>query len=133
MGLNSVLVALPALHPVYSIPSEPNGSNHTPQFAKSAATTEAHDATLRVAAGLAATGFRVLQDPDFADRVSHIGLELVAMILKHGLERLAGKEDLRRNEGNAGSLAFQHIYNRCRRDARPTASSTSPDSTAQSF
>ncbi|KAI0631377.1 amidohydrolase [Trametes polyzona] len=65
----NVTYALPALHPVYSIPTEPNGSNHTPQFTKSAATKEAHEATLKVAVGLAATGVRVLADADFARKV----------------------------------------------------------------
>ncbi|KAI0773073.1 hypothetical protein BD413DRAFT_473224, partial [Trametes elegans] len=66
----NVTHALPALHPVYSIPTEPNGSNHTPQFTHAAATPEAHAATLKVAAGLAAVGVRVLADADFARRVS---------------------------------------------------------------
>ena len=66
----SLFAALPALHPVYSIPTEPNGANHTPQFAKSAATQEAHEATLKIAAGLAAIGYKVLQDAAFADEVS---------------------------------------------------------------
>ncbi|KAI0367090.1 amidohydrolase [Pilatotrama ljubarskyi] len=65
----NVTHALPALHPAYSIPTEANGSNHTPQFTKSAATEEAHAATLRVATGLAATGVRVLADADFAHKV----------------------------------------------------------------
>ncbi|KAI0354542.1 amidohydrolase [Trametes cingulata] len=65
----NVTHALPALHPAYSIPTEPNGSNHTPQFTKSAATEEAHAATLKVAAGLAATGVRVLADAQFAQQV----------------------------------------------------------------
>ncbi len=65
-------LALPALHPAYSIPTEPNGANHTPQFAKSAATKEAHEATLKVAAGLAALGFKVLQDADFTAEVSDV-------------------------------------------------------------
>ncbi|KAI1793695.1 amidohydrolase [Ganoderma leucocontextum] len=65
----NITFALPAIHPVYSIPTEPNGSNHTPQFAKSASTPEAHEATLKVALGLACTGLRVLYDTDFARQV----------------------------------------------------------------
>ena len=61
--------ALPSIHPVYSIPTEPQGGNHTPQFAKSSRTVEAHEATLKVAAGLAAVGFKVLEDEDFARKV----------------------------------------------------------------
>ncbi|KAM5545554.1 hypothetical protein V8D89_000592 [Ganoderma adspersum] len=66
---NNDALALPAIHPVYSIPTEPNGSNHTPQFAKSASTPEAHEATLKVALGLACTGLRVLYDAGFANQV----------------------------------------------------------------
>ncbi|KAL7278308.1 hypothetical protein ACG7TL_008284 [Trametes sanguinea] len=65
----NVTHALPALHPAYSIPTVPNGSNHTPQFAKSAATPEAHAATMKVALGLAATGVHLLADAEFARRV----------------------------------------------------------------
>ncbi|KAI0643451.1 amidohydrolase [Trametes meyenii] len=65
----NVTYALPALHPAYTIPGEPNGGNHTPQFAKAAATPEAHAITLKVATGLAATGVRVLADADFAYKV----------------------------------------------------------------
>ncbi|KAI9060786.1 amidohydrolase [Trametes sanguinea] len=65
----NVTHALPALHPAYSIPTEPNGSNHTPQFAKSATAPEAHASTLKVALGLAATGVRVLADAEFARKV----------------------------------------------------------------
>ncbi|KAM5545746.1 hypothetical protein V8D89_000784 [Ganoderma adspersum] len=65
----NITFALPAIHPVYSIPTEPNGSNHTPQFAKSASTPEAHEATLKVALGLACTGLRVLYDAGFANQV----------------------------------------------------------------
>ncbi|CDO72031.1 hypothetical protein BN946_scf184943.g66 [Trametes cinnabarina] len=65
----NVTHTLPALHPAYSIPTEPNGSNHTPQFVKAATTPEAHVATLKVALGLAATGVQVLADADFARKV----------------------------------------------------------------
>ncbi|KAI0757194.1 amidohydrolase [Daedaleopsis nitida] len=66
----NVTFEVPGLHPSYAIPTEPNGQNHTPQFTKAAATPEAHDATLKVAAAMAAIGFRVLQDAEFADEVS---------------------------------------------------------------
>ncbi len=66
----SCFPALPALHPVYSIPTEPNGANHTPQFANSAKTHEAHEVTLKVAAGLAVVGYKVLQDEVFAREVN---------------------------------------------------------------
>ncbi|TBU25254.1 amidohydrolase [Dichomitus squalens] len=65
----NITYALPALHPIYSIPTETNGSNHTSQFAKSAATPEAHEATLKVALGLATTGFKILHDAEFTSQV----------------------------------------------------------------
>ncbi|KAJ7612453.1 hypothetical protein DFH06DRAFT_1015155, partial [Mycena polygramma] len=58
----NVSYALPALHPGFAIPTEPNGGNHTIGFTKAAATQEAHDATLLVTKGLAHTGFRALRD-----------------------------------------------------------------------
>ncbi|KAH9027447.1 hypothetical protein EDB84DRAFT_310108 [Lactarius hengduanensis] len=39
-------VALPSIHPGFSIPTEPNGGNHTPAFTSAAATPEAHQACL---------------------------------------------------------------------------------------
>ena len=69
LGSVHARTALPAIHPVYGIPTEPNGANHTPQFAKSARTVEAHEQTLKVAVGLAAVGFKVLKDAQFAEKV----------------------------------------------------------------
>ncbi|TFK51839.1 amidohydrolase [Heliocybe sulcata] len=60
---------LPALHPTYAIPTEPNGGNHTPAFTRAAGTPEAHQTTLQVVKGLAMTGFRLLDDPDFYRQV----------------------------------------------------------------
>ncbi|OBZ71071.1 Peptidase M20 domain-containing protein 2 [Grifola frondosa] len=65
----NVTYALPAIHPSFAIPTEPNGGNHTPQFARAAATPEAHAAALTVAKGLAAVGMRVLDDGQFARAV----------------------------------------------------------------
>lgn len=65
----NVTYELPALHPSYTIPTKPNGANHTPQFTESAGTAEAHSATLAVTKGLAGAAFRVLDDADFAAKV----------------------------------------------------------------
>ncbi|RDB15781.1 Peptidase M20 domain-containing protein 2 [Hypsizygus marmoreus] len=65
----NVSYEIPSLHPLYAIPTEPNGGNHTPAFARSAATQEAHDATMKVTKGLALTGFRVLHDAAFFTEV----------------------------------------------------------------
>lgn len=66
------ITAVPAIHPVFSIPTEPGGANHTPQFAKSAATVEAHAAMITISKALAATGVRVLDDAGFAARVRKV-------------------------------------------------------------
>lgn len=60
---------IPSIQPVYAIPTEKNGSNHTPAFAESAKTPEAHAASIRTSKALAATGLRVLTDDDFWSRV----------------------------------------------------------------
>ncbi|KAJ3798506.1 amidohydrolase [Lentinula aff. detonsa] len=53
---------LPALHPLYTIPTEPHGGNHTPAFTKASATKEAHAASMIATRGLALTALCVLQD-----------------------------------------------------------------------
>ena len=63
---------LPSLQPVANIPTEPNGGNHTPQFAESARSEEAHDACMQVAKGLAMTALRVLVDDMFYNKVSRV-------------------------------------------------------------
>ena len=84
--------ALPSIHPSYgasfsprslpvlisgaadtAIPTTEGGANHTPEFTKSAATPEAHRATLQVAKGLSAVGFRVLADNAFFAEVCRSG------------------------------------------------------------
>jgi len=65
----NVTYEIPALHPVFAIPTEPQGGNHTPAFAKAAATPEAHRATMAVTRGLAFTALRVLSDPSFFRQV----------------------------------------------------------------
>ena len=53
-----------------AIPTEPRGGNHTPAFAKAAATIEAHNATITTSKGLALTAIRVLDDARFFGQVS---------------------------------------------------------------
>ncbi|KAJ7442270.1 hypothetical protein FB451DRAFT_1297611 [Mycena latifolia] len=65
----NVSYTLPALHPGFAIPTEPNGGNHTIGFTKASASQAAHDATMVVTKGLAHTGFRALRDDDFFKRV----------------------------------------------------------------
>jgi len=61
----NVTYELPAIHPMFSIPTEPNGGNHTALFAKAARTKEAHAQVIKVIKGLAHTGFRVIDDDKF--------------------------------------------------------------------
>jgi len=65
----NVTYEIPSLHPCFAIPTEPNGGNHTPAFAVSARSTEAHKASMSVTKGLAWTGFRVIADDQFYERV----------------------------------------------------------------
>lgn len=61
----NITYALPSIHPGFSIPTEPNGGNHTPAFTSAAATLEAHNACLEVSKALALTGLRVIEDDQF--------------------------------------------------------------------
>ncbi|KAF5383562.1 hypothetical protein D9615_003763 [Tricholomella constricta] len=65
----NVSYEIPSLHPLYAIPTSPNGGNHTAAFTRSAHTREAHAATMNVTRGLALTGFRVLFDTSFFKEV----------------------------------------------------------------
>ncbi|KAH7890783.1 amidohydrolase [Phlebopus sp. FC_14] len=65
----NVSYELPSLHPAFAIPTQPNGGNHTPAFAESARSTEAHKACMMVTKGLARTGFRVIADDTFYHQV----------------------------------------------------------------
>ncbi|KAJ7151434.1 hypothetical protein C8R43DRAFT_886808 [Mycena crocata] len=65
----NVTYDMPALHPGFAIPTILDGGNHTPGFAKMAATIEAHNACLDVSKALAATGVRVIIDDDFCAQV----------------------------------------------------------------
>ncbi|KAF5350648.1 hypothetical protein D9756_008714 [Leucocoprinus leucothites] len=61
----NVTYALPSLHPGFSIPTFPDGGNHTRDFAKQATTIEAHKQCLVVSIALAGAGLRVLTDDAF--------------------------------------------------------------------
>lgn len=61
----NVTYALPSLHPGFSIPTLPDGGNHTREFAQQAATIEAHKQCLIVSIALAGAGLRVLTDDAF--------------------------------------------------------------------
>ncbi|THU88083.1 bacterial exopeptidase dimerization domain-containing protein, partial [Dendrothele bispora CBS 962.96] len=65
----NVSYELPSLHPGFAIPTVPGGGNHTPEFAKAAATVEAHEACLDISKALAATGIRVFIDDEFFEEV----------------------------------------------------------------
>ncbi|KAL0577296.1 hypothetical protein V5O48_004689 [Marasmius crinis-equi] len=60
---------LPSLHPMFAIPTEPNGGNHTSAFARAAATEEAHEAAMTVTNALALTAFRAMRDETFFQEV----------------------------------------------------------------
>lgn len=64
--------ALPSLHPGFAIPTVPNGGNHTREFAKAAATVEAHKQCLIISIALAGTAIRVLTDDTYFEEVTRI-------------------------------------------------------------
>ncbi|KAI6038611.1 hypothetical protein EDC04DRAFT_2569507 [Pisolithus marmoratus] len=66
----NVSYLMPGLHPGFSIPTVPNGGNHTPAFTEAASTIEAHEACLDVSKALAAVGMRVLTDETFLSNVN---------------------------------------------------------------
>ncbi|KAL0576806.1 hypothetical protein V5O48_005176 [Marasmius crinis-equi] len=68
LNLAQLAIVLPSLHPGYSIPTVPDGGNHTPAFTAAAATDEAHRATLDVAESLALTGVRVVVDGEWYEK-----------------------------------------------------------------
>ncbi|EGN96673.1 hypothetical protein SERLA73DRAFT_184799 [Serpula lacrymans var. lacrymans S7.3] len=65
----NVTYELPSIHPIFAIPTQPHGGNHSPAFAESARSTEAHKACMAISKGLALTGFRVINDDDFFRKV----------------------------------------------------------------
>ncbi|THV05540.1 hypothetical protein K435DRAFT_647027 [Dendrothele bispora CBS 962.96] len=65
----NVSYEIPSLHPLFAIPTSPNGGNHTPAFEKAAATSEAHAAAMRITCGLANIAFLGLKDDEFYSQV----------------------------------------------------------------
>ncbi len=65
-----VSCAVPALHPMFGIPTVPNGGNHTIEFTKAAATPEAHKLTLDAAKGIAVAAFKMVVDDEYAKAVT---------------------------------------------------------------
>lgn len=65
----NVSQTLPCIHPSYCIPTEQG--NHTPEFAKAAATPAAHKAAMQITKALAVFGVKFLQDDVLAAKVRH--------------------------------------------------------------
>ncbi|CAG7847005.1 Peptidase M20 domain-containing protein 2 AltName: Full=Aminoacylase-1-like protein 2 [Serendipita indica DSM 11827] len=65
----NVTYELPSLHPSFSIPTEPNGGNHTIGFTRAARTEKAHECTLKVAKALTQVGMRAIIDEEFLSQV----------------------------------------------------------------
>ncbi|KDQ53778.1 hypothetical protein JAAARDRAFT_61149 [Jaapia argillacea MUCL 33604] len=65
----NITYAMPALHPVFAIPTKPLQGNHTPGFTAAAASEGAHSATLTMVKALALVGFRVLDDEEYFRKV----------------------------------------------------------------
>jgi metal-dependent amidase/aminoacylase/carboxypeptidase family protein len=65
----NVSYLMPGLHPGFSIPTIPEGGNHTRAFTDSARSQAAHDATLVVSKALAHVGMRVITDDGFLHQV----------------------------------------------------------------
>ncbi|EGG00930.1 amidohydrolase [Melampsora larici-populina 98AG31] len=73
----NVSYKVPAIHPIYEIPTKPGEGNHTRGFTTAAATEEAHELTLKSAKGIAFTGWKVLSNPSFlADVRREFNLEI---------------------------------------------------------
>lgn len=65
----NVSYLMPCLHPGFSIPTIPDGGNHTPGFTEAARFEVSHDACLVASKALAAVGMRVLTDKAFFQKV----------------------------------------------------------------
>jgi hypothetical protein len=55
---------------LYTIPSQGDPSNHTPEFTAAAGTEESHRVTIMTSKGMAATAWRVLVEDEFAAAVN---------------------------------------------------------------
>ncbi|KAG1903599.1 uncharacterized protein F5891DRAFT_1017195 [Suillus fuscotomentosus] len=65
----NITYLMPGLHPGFSIPTIPDGGNHTTGFTEAARSEVSHDACLVVSKALAAVGMRVLTDEAFLQKV----------------------------------------------------------------
>lgn len=60
---------MPAVHPMYGVPSTPGRANHTIEFRNACRTEEAHALTYKFAAGMACVAARFMSDGKFAKEV----------------------------------------------------------------
>jgi hypothetical protein len=67
--MGNVSYECPSFHGNFCIQVRPGENIHGPGFARAAGTTEAHQAAVKAAKGMSATGWRVLVDNDFANQV----------------------------------------------------------------
>ncbi|KAJ8596037.1 hypothetical protein M405DRAFT_782165 [Rhizopogon salebrosus TDB-379] len=67
----NITYLMPGLHPGFSIPTIPDGGNHTPGFTEAARSEASHNACLVVSKALAAVGMRVLTDEAFLQKVKN--------------------------------------------------------------
>jgi metal-dependent amidase/aminoacylase/carboxypeptidase family protein len=65
--MGNVSHVVPSLHPQVPVPSQ--AGTHTPGFAATAATPEAHEIVIGAAKALSQTALDVLRDPDFLHEV----------------------------------------------------------------
>ncbi|KAH6892575.1 metal-dependent amidase/aminoacylase/carboxypeptidase [Thelonectria olida] len=67
--MGNVSYECPSFHASFCVPVRPGETIHGPGFVRAAGTTEAHQAAVKAAKGMSATGWRVLVDNDFANQV----------------------------------------------------------------
>ncbi|KAH9807887.1 amidohydrolase [Melampsora americana] len=65
----NVSYKVPAIHPIYEIPTKPGEGNHTRGFTSAAGTEEAHELTLKSAKGIAFAGWKVLSDQSVLEEI----------------------------------------------------------------
>ncbi|WWC95224.1 hypothetical protein V866_002082 [Kwoniella sp. B9012] len=65
----NVTYELPGCHPMFGIPTVPNGANHTAEFTAVAGSDEGHEETWKASTGMACVGLRFLTDDGFAKQV----------------------------------------------------------------
>lgn len=67
--MGDVSYAVPSFHGFFLLQCEPGQGNHTPGFAAAAGTEDAFQRALQAAKGMAAVGWKVLADDEFAGQV----------------------------------------------------------------